>query len=147
MTVMRLIYKMLLLLYPSEYRFAFGSQMPEVFEESRMSRSRGLVDSLRFDLSESASLIAGAAREWFAKGVYGIYHSTSYIEHRCLADRRFMWPQSVDRRWTLQSCDEPNIAVDETGMCVNAQQMFLFASSPRRLFISICRLFLPIHPR
>ena len=144
---MRLIYKMLLLLYPAEYRFAFGFEMLEVFEESRKNRSRGFFDSLRFGLSESASLIAGAASERFAKSVYGIYHSTSYIEHRCLADRRFMWPQSVDQRWTPQSNDEPVIAIDETGMCVNAQQIFLFASSPRRLFISICKLFLPIHPR
>lgn len=144
---MQLIYKMLLLLYPAEYRLAFGFEMIEVFEQSRAIRARGLFRSLRFNLLEVAGLVVGAGTEWFAKCTYGIYHSTNYIEFRCLADRRFMWPQSVDQRWTHQSTDDSPVAVDDTGMCINAHQMFLFASSPRRLLISVCRLFLPIHPK
>src|SRR6185295_6816085 len=141
---MRLIYKMLLRLYPAEYRKVFGFEMIEAFEELRKSRSRGFFGWLRFDLSEASGLIFGAANERFEKIVYGIYHSTNYIEHRCVADRRFMWPQSIDQRWVRHSTGS---LTDESGMCVNAQQMFLFASSPRRLLILVCRLFLPVHPR
>ncbi len=149
---MRRAYKILLQLYPRDYREMFAAEMLEVFEEAFEERRRhGSVVILRFAVAELIGLLIGTWAEWMAKSSYSVYHSNSnYISGRCLVDRRTMWYIGAAREsyYASQATPANMIApIDETEMCVNAQQRFICASPLKRLFILICGKFLPIHPR
>src|SRR5215510_9618456 len=96
---MRRAYKILLRLYPGDYREIFAAEMLAVFEEASEERRRhGAIVLLRFAVVELMSLVSGSWSEWIAKMAYAVYHSnSSYINGRCLPDARKMLPPGASR--------------------------------------------------
>jgi hypothetical protein len=149
---MRRVYKTLLWFYPREYTELFAAEMLAAFEEvSKERRRQGTAIFLRFAVSELMGLVTGAVYELIAKSVYAVYHSnSSYISGRCLPDPLRIRPAGVSRESYFAALTAPAKTaglIDETGTCLNAHQTFVLASPLRRLFILICEVFLPIHPR
>src|SRR5262245_34154675 len=145
------VYKTLLRLYPRDYTEVFAAEMSAVFEEAFEERRRqGTAIFLRFAVEELMGLVTGAVAEWIAKSVYSVYHNNSYISGRCLPDPLRIRPAGVSRESFFAALHAPAKSadlIDETGTCGNAHQTFVLASPLRRLFILICKVFLPIHPR
>ena len=84
-------YKILLRLYPRDYRALFAGEMLAAFRTgSEECRGQGSGAYLRFAVSELAGLLSGAAAEWIAKSTTG-----SAIRGRCLPDRLKMRPPGV----------------------------------------------------
>jgi hypothetical protein len=75
-----MIYRILLKLYPADFRARFQGEMLSAHEEAGGG------------FSELAGLIAGAAVEWIAKWTY-----SPAVRARWMADWRFMRPAGVDR--------------------------------------------------
>lgn len=84
---MRTAYRLMLRLYPADYRVWFEKEMSAAFEEALQDRRSWL-----WALSELAGLTIGAAADWTAK----LTSSTS-IRGRTLPDVRLMRPPGVPR--------------------------------------------------
>lgn len=145
------IYKTLLRLYPAEYRALFAEEMSDCFEKAAAEcRERGTVSVLCYLIIELGGLAKAVGTEWIARFTHSIYHSNGYIAGRCLADIGLMRPAGIARSafsfLQVQVMTENNLT-DDGEMCVNAHQRFAFASSPRRLLILTCAIFLPMHRR
>jgi hypothetical protein len=122
--------------------------MLTVFEEAyEDSRRQGSAVFLRFAVAELTGLVSGAGAQWIAKSAYNIYHSGSYISGCCLPDPMRIRPAGVSHFAAHRAAPKAIDLIDETEMCVNAHQKFVFASPLKRLFILTCGVFLPIHPR
>ena len=62
------VYEILLGLYPPEYRYLFGAEMPGVFElAAEDRRQQGLVSFVCFVLSEFIGLVLGAGAAWVGR--------------------------------------------------------------------------------
>ncbi len=77
-------YRILLRLYPMDYRIAFGAEMLNAFEKVAGQR--------RFAVAELIGLIVGAGKEWIAK-----WTTDKAVRGRCLPDVRMMRPVGVTR--------------------------------------------------
>jgi hypothetical protein len=65
---MRLAYKILLRLYPADYRASFAAEMVATFEESAEERRGcGWVVFARYALEETTGVVVGAAKEWISR--------------------------------------------------------------------------------
>jgi hypothetical protein len=86
-------YRVLLQLYPHDYRAMFATEMWAVFEQTSKERrrleNRALV---RFFLREFIGLLIGAGAEWIAK-----WTTDRSVRGRCLPDLRMMRPLGVPR--------------------------------------------------
>src|SRR5262245_32464627 len=140
------VYKILLGLYPRDYKSLFGSEMLAVIEEAANdSWLRGRSNVAHFAVVECAGLVTSAISEWLAKFVYSLYHSNSYVIGRCLPNQSLMWPSAINRQaFTAAKTID---TTDESGMCVNSDQTFMFASPLRRLQIIVFRVLVPVHSR
>ena len=78
------LYRLLLHLYPYDFRLWFGAEMAHAFAQS----SAGL----RPALPELAGLVAGAAAEWFAK-----WTGDPDARARALPDWRMMRPVGIPK--------------------------------------------------
>jgi len=145
------VYKYLLRLYPAEYRALFGEEMSACFEKAAGEcRELGVIALTCYAVVELGGLLKAACVEWIARFTYSIYHSNSYITGRCLPDNGLMRPAGVARSTysvTHAQRTATTPPIDDAEMCVNAHQRFVLASSPRRLFILTCAIFLPMHRR
>lgn len=84
-------YRLLLRLYPYDYRALFAKEMENAFEQAAAERRQQPMPALlRFLLSEFVDLLAGATAEWIAK-----LTTDSSVRGRCLPDLRFMRPIGV----------------------------------------------------
>lgn len=93
---MKRIYKMMLGLYPADYRAFFAADMVNTFEKAIEAR-RGRTVFARFVLTELAGLVLGAGAEWFSK-----LTSDKIVRGRCLPDVRLMRPPGITREeWFL----------------------------------------------
>ena len=86
-------YRILLLLYPADYRALFAAGMLNAFAKTAAERrGQGRAVFIRFALAELAGLTIGAGAEWIAK----LTTETS-VRGRCLPDLRMMRPPGVSR--------------------------------------------------
>lgn len=85
---MRRAYRIILRLYPWDYRATFGVEMLSTFE--RRVEQRG--GSWRFAVVELAALAIGAGREWIAK-----LTTDPIVRGRALPDVRMMRPPGISR--------------------------------------------------
>lgn len=95
------VYRMLLRLYPADYRAMFAAEMFSAFERAaedrRLSGRPGLV---HFVLAELVSLAIRAGTEWIAKLTTG-----NAVRGRTLPDLRMMRPPGVPRElWFAGAC-------------------------------------------
>lgn len=81
---LRRAYRILLRLYPMDYRTAFGAEMVNAFEKVAAER--------RSVMAELIGLMTGACREWIAK-----LTTDKAVRGRCLPDVRMMRPVGVTR--------------------------------------------------
>jgi hypothetical protein len=82
---MKRAYRMLLRLYPADYRAMFAAEMSRSFDR--------LAEEPRGDLGrEFRGVIAGAAREWIAK-----WTTDAAVRGRALPDLRMMRPVGVTK--------------------------------------------------
>jgi hypothetical protein len=140
---MNSIYRLLLCLYPREYRTLFALEMIVVFVQAAKDRRRqGSASVVRFAAAELAGLLSGACAEWIARSSYLIFHTNSYITGRCLPDRLTMRPAGVSRESYyggqaagIQTPYRRSDLPPKPSACVNAEQRFAFASPLRRLLI------------
>lgn len=87
---MRRAYRLLLRLYPYDYRYAFAVEMRAAFENAHSEiNGRGRSVSARFAAAELWSLLMGALAEWKAKCTSG------RVRRRCLPDLRLMRPAEI----------------------------------------------------
>jgi len=90
---MRRAYRILIELYPADYKASFATGMLDAFERAAEDgRTQGRAGFARFALAELTGLLMGAAAEWIAKrttdrSLRGIY----------LPDLRMMRPAGVSR--------------------------------------------------
>ncbi len=97
------LYRALLALYPNDYRQAFAVEMLRAFDSAAAER-RGL----RFHVEEMLGLLAGAAREWFAK-----LTTDRAVRGRTLPDIRMMRPVGVTRaEWFARAGAERECSPD-----------------------------------
>jgi hypothetical protein len=88
---MKRAYKILLQLYPRDFRAMFATEMSNTFEEASVERRRrGLGTYVRFALAELMALTMGAGIEWIAK-----LTTDSSVRGRSLPDRLLMRPPGV----------------------------------------------------
>jgi hypothetical protein len=88
---MKLGYKILLRLYPRDYRDRFAPEMSSAFEEAASDRRRlGRGVYVRFAIAELVGLTIGAGIEWIAK-----LTTDASIRGRSLPDRLLMRPPGV----------------------------------------------------
>jgi hypothetical protein len=87
---MRRAYGLLLLLYPRDFKAAFGSEMLTAFESSVAERRAQWRALYTFAFRELIGLIIGAIAEWIAK-----LTTDSSLRGRSLPDRLMMRPPGV----------------------------------------------------
>jgi hypothetical protein len=98
---MRRAYRILLRLYPKDYRELFAAGMFDAFSEAaKERREQGWSAFIRFVVTESAGLMLGACTEWIAK----VTTDTS-VRGRCLPDLRMMRPPGVRRELWFAGAD------------------------------------------
>ncbi len=78
-------YRLLLRVYPRDYREMFAREMESAFQVALAEHS-----GLRFLAAEFSGLLAGAVAEWFAKMT-----TDRAVRGRCLPDRLLMRPAGV----------------------------------------------------
>lgn len=87
------VYRMLLLLYPGDYRALFAAGMWNTFAKvAAERRGKGRAVFLRFALAEFIGLMIGAGAEWIAK-----LTTDPSARGRLLPDLRMMRPAGVSR--------------------------------------------------
>lgn len=75
------LYRLILSLYPAEYRTAFAAEMIKVFDQaSGDARNRGTLKSMLFAVSELGGLVKGLVSEHAAKWRDG----AAYVTSRCV---------------------------------------------------------------
>jgi hypothetical protein len=79
---MKRAYRILIRLYPYDYRALFGDEMTRTFDQLAEDRHAG----------ELAGLLIGAAREWIAKRT-----TDTMVRGRALPDLRMMRPVGVTK--------------------------------------------------
>jgi hypothetical protein len=85
------IYRSLLQLYPFDFRLWFGAEMIRAFTAGQ--HRQGFLARLRFLLPELASLVSGAATEWFAK-----WTADPVVRARTMPDWRMMRPAGISKQ-------------------------------------------------
>lgn len=86
---MRDAYRLLLRLYPRDYRVLFAAEMRRAFETA-CAEPLGRLGQARFAAREFASLLMGAAREWMVK-----LTTDPSARARTMPDRLLMRPPGV----------------------------------------------------
>jgi len=90
---MKRVYRILLRLYPRDYRLMFARAMRHTFEiAAEERRTLGRMAYFRFAAMEIAGLLQGARSEWIAK-----LTTEPWIRARTLPDVMFMRPAGVSR--------------------------------------------------
>jgi hypothetical protein len=84
---MRRLYRIILKVYPAEYRNAFGAEMIGVFDQARAdARKRGALRFVLFMISEFSGLLKGLLREFAAKWASGEAYVTFRSTSRQLSE-------------------------------------------------------------
>jgi hypothetical protein len=94
-------YRVLLRLYPTDYRALFALEMQNAFERAAEEHFLlGRFVFIRFLLGEFLGLLWGAGGEWIAK-----LTTDRTVRGRCLPDLRMMRPPGVSRElWFAGAC-------------------------------------------
>jgi hypothetical protein len=86
-------YRILLGIYPADYRALFAEEKSHVFEKAYEEyRDRGWSETVRFAIGETIGLLVGAGGEWAAKLTTDRSHRGRY-----LPDLRMMRPPGVSK--------------------------------------------------
>jgi hypothetical protein len=87
-------FRLLILLYPEDYRRAFAAAMVHAFTDAAADRSaEGVLAGCRFVAREYASLIRGAGQEWLAKAT-----AAPFERQMLFRDPSLMRPPGMTRR-------------------------------------------------
>lgn len=113
-------YKILLRLYPPEYRAIFGKEMVSIFEEaSEERRTHGYFGFMWFVITELIGLLEGAGAEWITKFTSSTCQSnrsgSSAAAYKMLQKMRPPW---VTQEVFFKAID----LIDEVGGPVNVHQ-------------------------
>jgi hypothetical protein len=115
-------YKILLRLYPADYRALFAEEKSQVFETAYEEyRYRAWPEIVRFAIGEAIGLLMGAGAEWAAKLTTDRSHRGRY-----LPDLRMMRPPGVSKElWfsgAPMSAGQSAVADDLAGEVMAAQR-------------------------
>jgi len=117
--MMKRAYKILLRLYPADYRASFAGPMAATFEQLADER-RGCGPALLalFAFKEMTGVVVGAAKEWCSRihdATYPDHSSAAHAARRLLEEMRPPW---VSRESFFKVAD----LICDSGLCVNAPQ-------------------------
>jgi len=126
---MTLAYKLLLLLYPPEYRAEFAAEMLATFSESAQERrKRGYAVLARFVMKEINGLLSGAAKEWIEKiiSIARTPNKVPYFDHSLAADTARILLQNMRTPWvSRETFFKITDLICDSGVPASASQTFL----------------------
>jgi hypothetical protein len=126
---MTIAYKLLLLLYPPEYRAEFAEEMLATFAESAQERrERGYVVFARFVMEEINGVLSGAAKQWIEKitSIARTRNKVPYFDSSAAADAARILLQNMRTPWvSRETFFKITDLICDSGLSASASQTSL----------------------